>query len=554
MKRSRKRTRPPILTSIIAFNNRTKGLLLIIGLAVPFLFLIWSFVSAEDRAINDNIFVIDDSWIHMEFAKNLIEGNGFSFNPHEPIAASTAPLYTLFVALLYFLLPNHLILAIQVVTVLLTISTIGLTYKITHQLINHRVFSALTALAVSSNPWMAWSALSGMEISLGMFLLTFAVWTYITLGDRNDWKRLVPAFLFALLTLIRPESYSILGVYLSFEVIRIAYMLYKKQITLGYGVKKFTLLTTTILVVIVPYGLFSLITGGSFFPNTYSAKVGSLGISGMFKTSPNLSTLLDFVFTMSKNYFHDYFSALFSINSWIRWSYVPMFGIYLYEAYKSKKITIMLLPAIGLIFPLLVGIMVPTDRISWPWNRHMLYLVPLLILTSFIPTFLLSYRLKTIPMVQAILVAVMMSFTILPLRIRIPEVQKFFVERTQSMNRNHIALVNWVRDNIPSDAVIASSDIGVIGFYTDNYIVDTEGLINPRISGFTHRRNSPEKDAEVLAYLTEKKPDYLVKFSWVYPTFQNERFPLIRNFDTFGIYATPWTRYSTQEPTGDEIR
>ena len=38
---------------------------------------------------------LDDSWIHLQFARNLAEGAGFSFNPGRPVAGSTAPLWTL---------------------------------------------------------------------------------------------------------------------------------------------------------------------------------------------------------------------------------------------------------------------------------------------------------------------------------------------------------------------------------------------------------------------------------------------------------------------------
>src|SRR4030095_16184989 len=37
---------------------------------------------------------LDDSWIHLQFARNLAEGAGFSFNPGHPVAGSTAPLGT----------------------------------------------------------------------------------------------------------------------------------------------------------------------------------------------------------------------------------------------------------------------------------------------------------------------------------------------------------------------------------------------------------------------------------------------------------------------------
>ena len=43
-------------------------------------------------------FPLDDSWIHLHFARNLAEGAGFAYNPGVPVAGSTAPLWTLLLA------------------------------------------------------------------------------------------------------------------------------------------------------------------------------------------------------------------------------------------------------------------------------------------------------------------------------------------------------------------------------------------------------------------------------------------------------------------------
>ena len=43
-------------------------------------------------------FPLDDSWIHLHFARNLTEGAGFSYNPGVPVAGSTAPAWTLLLA------------------------------------------------------------------------------------------------------------------------------------------------------------------------------------------------------------------------------------------------------------------------------------------------------------------------------------------------------------------------------------------------------------------------------------------------------------------------
>src|SRR5262245_59945344 len=56
------------------------------------------FSVAERRIAGTVGFPLDDSWIHLHFARNLAEGAGFSYNPGHPVAGSTAPLWTLLLA------------------------------------------------------------------------------------------------------------------------------------------------------------------------------------------------------------------------------------------------------------------------------------------------------------------------------------------------------------------------------------------------------------------------------------------------------------------------
>src|SRR4030095_4385759 len=53
------------------------------------------FIVRERQIAGAAGFPLDDSWIHLQFARNLAAGAGFSYNPGRPIAGSTAPLWTL---------------------------------------------------------------------------------------------------------------------------------------------------------------------------------------------------------------------------------------------------------------------------------------------------------------------------------------------------------------------------------------------------------------------------------------------------------------------------
>src|SRR5258707_2895949 len=53
-------------------------------------------------------FPLDDSWIHLQFARNLARGLGLSYNPGHLVTGSTAPLWTALLSLL-FLLPGSVL-------------------------------------------------------------------------------------------------------------------------------------------------------------------------------------------------------------------------------------------------------------------------------------------------------------------------------------------------------------------------------------------------------------------------------------------------------------
>ena len=59
----------------------------------------FGFVAAELRIAGEIGLPLDDSWIHLRFADNLAAGHGFAINPGVPVAGSTAPLWTLCLAL-----------------------------------------------------------------------------------------------------------------------------------------------------------------------------------------------------------------------------------------------------------------------------------------------------------------------------------------------------------------------------------------------------------------------------------------------------------------------
>ncbi len=149
---------------------------------------------------------IDDSFITFRYARNLLSGAGFVFNPGERVLGTTTPLYTLLMAGLGALFGGarapfpHLALGVNALADALTCL---LLIRLGKDLAAPRSGYA-AALAWSVAPWSVTFAIGGLETSLYVLLLTAAA---------LDWARERPAraaLWGALALLTRPDALILL--------------------------------------------------------------------------------------------------------------------------------------------------------------------------------------------------------------------------------------------------------------------------------------------------------------------------------------------------------
>ena len=82
--------------------------------------------------------------------------------------------------------------------------------------------------------------------------------------------------------------------------------------------------------------------------------------------------------------------------------------------------------------------------------------------------------------------------------------------RIQILNTVHGQAAQWINANAPQNAVIATHDIGIIGYYTERQIVDLAGLVTPEIVPIM---NNPQKMAD---YMRTKQVTHLIVYSGYY--------------------------------------
>jgi hypothetical protein len=483
--------------------------LLVILAALPPLFL---FVVSERQIAGAVGFPLDDSWIHLHFARNLAEGAGFSYNPGRLAAGSTAPLWTLLLAAGAAVFGPSLA----------TAKTLGVGATLAAALLTRRAAAAFGAppgvalVAALGLLWtgpIAWGALSGMEVSLAALLVAAALVAHAR--DRRVWS----AAWAALAVLARPESLLLV------PFLALARPLGRGRALVFAGVTGAAL---------VPMVLFSLWTSGVPYPATAAAKVegGLIGWLGGLREPAALTWLL-----RPWSFFQEWIVWLFTTHwvlplamfpglvvAWVRGGRVlgvpalallahplgmALLAPYRGPAFQEGRYSIHLLPLAFVLLAVVAGIFV-AGTASTPWTEGGLRKVRR---GSDTPDQPLPGQPSSGPPVRrpawgCIAVVAYLAMAVVTL---VPAASRYGWA-VQNINAMQVHLGRWVDANLPKSARIAVNDIGAIAYFSRREVIDLMGLVTPEIIPY-RRQGEPG----VLRYLLETCPDHLIIFPAWFP-------------------------------------
>jgi len=451
------------------------------------------YVSKEWKATNGHVgFPLDDSWIHLQFARNWAEGEGFSYNPGQPTPGSTAPLWSLllgFCGLVGLPLP-------------ICAKLLGLLFSLGGCLLlgfalwkskgfREHVFP-VTALSATSLP-VLWGALSGLEIGLCFFLLSAGLFllSRTSSEDIPHWTAYIPL---ALATQARPEATLL---FLLAWFLRSGKRIQGAQ---GRNMLRIVLPLALLLLAWLPTVLFCLKTTGRPFPNTFYAKTNPSGL-----LLPKASYLM----RLYRMFWMENFSL-----GWL----FPLGVLSLLTPPTRGRFWAVLLPLWVAAIPLAYACM---DR-----NIHFMgagvfgrYLFPI-------------YPFFVVVAVEGLLYSISQLgikryrrwILYLPLLFQIGRMVKtgpsFYGRNVEDIQKMQVSLGEWLRDNSPPNAVVATNDVGAIAYFSRRNIIDTAGLVHAELGkqlSLASKDEDPFKEATVRRYLEETKPDYLVLFPNWYP-------------------------------------
>lgn len=486
--------------------SRDDGLVLAVGALV----LLW-FVATELRVAGQFGLPLDDSWVHLRFADNLAAGRGFGINPGMPVAGSTAPLWTVLLALALTLGVPALVAAKA-----LGIAGYGATGLLTRRLARALGLGPGAALAagigVVALGRLAWGALSGMEVPLAAALVTAGA---LLAARRRD---VGAAAVLGVATLARPEAALLVLLHVA-----------------GAGrLRAAAVRAAAAAVVAVPALAFNLRTIGRLLPGTAVAKLEG-GLLGWLVGVPDswgaagartVGYATEWGGLLAADHFALPALVLLGLGVWrrsrLRWLFAAL-----------------------VLHPLAMALLAPYRGPAFQTGRYSTHLAPLAVVVAVAGLGAVLGALPPRPRLGAAVIGLAALGLALPLG----PASRAYAWGVQNINAMQVRLGRWVAAETPPDAVLAVNDIGALTYFGHRRIIDLMGLVTPDI--VAARRQG---DAAVLAYLEHACPDYLVIFPAWFPTLAARRdlfrpvervrleHNVVAGADEMVVYETAWSR------------
>jgi hypothetical protein len=506
-------------------------------------------------------FPLDDSFIHLQFARNLATGHGLSYNPGQFVTGSTAPLWTALLALL-FLLPGNIVLWVKVLGVALYLAGIDATRRLADELGLSPGLATLAAVLTLATGPLVWSALSGMEIPLFVLL---SLWgTILHLRERARPERPPLALpVLALSILARPEGGVVVLVALFDRLLVVRRPVDDpagplalarprlRPLAVGSGLAALGIAGSL---------LFYRLAGGSFLPTTFAVKG-----NGLQRYLPDLQ------------YLYVVFGILWKAQPWML--LLAFGGIVRLIANLGTPRDRGLLPALWtLSLPLGYSLMSPLGRglIAGNFGRYYFPLFPFVVLLGLLG---LESAVRALPNLQrgqlenrehggahlpwGLLLSVVLLW---PTVSGLIEGAGRYVQNVANVDDGDVRAALWLRPRLPAGALLAVNDIGALKYLLPNPVVDLVGISSPDLrrevaDDLAHGRARSWEEA-MLAALARRRPDYLVVFPTWFPAVSHlPGFRALQIFDVpnnvtmggneIGVYATPWTRHPLRWLPGD---
>ena len=460
-------------------SNRRIDARLVIAVASLAAVLFYLLVSALIFRIG---FPLDDSWIHLTYARNLAEHGEWAYRLGQRSAGSTSPLWTGLLAVGFLLDLAPYAWSYLLGWVILTLMGIHAENVARKFIRSYQPRIPWVGLFFVSVWHLTWSAVSGMETLLHAFI-AFVVLTGLMNGSR---RYLGLGLLAGLSVWVRPDGLTLLGPILFVAILSEstwsarAEAIWKTSI--GFGS------------LFLPYLLFNLALSGNPMPSTFYAKQAEYEAYWLSKT---------LVERMS-NYLWPVIASPFLV-------LIP--GAFLWLAGPLRSLNWGVLAGVIWFFGYILIYFMRLP--AYQHGRYIIPALPVIYLWGLLG--LLEYAAirganrRVVLSWQMLTGVLCLTFAFIGARQNAFDV--YWIESEM------VETAKWVKHNLPGDAVLAVHDIGALGYHVQNPLIDLAGLITPEVVPFI--RDEPR----LMEYLDSSAAEYLIVFPGLYPQLTAQRTP-----------------------------
>jgi hypothetical protein len=459
--------------------------------------------------------MIDDTYIHMQYARNLAEAGELSFNRGDPSYGATSPLWVAILALLH-LGGANLAVSCRLLSWAAGALSVWMIYLLVIKLDGRRLVAGCAAAVLACEAWaLRWSA-TGMESSFAMLMSIVCIHAALT-ASKSAVRSAVFGLALFLAFLVRPEAG--LMVPAAFAAFTLAERGISMRRRFSWIIVFAALAAVWLIFVRSHTGTFLPLTAGAkqgrpvFGANMLRSVLVPLKIIGVSLLVPALSAAVFIVTGVFRN--RDYLEAQESISRGgffftLLWVFILPALYVIFDFHVLSRYLLLVTPAI-----IVVG-MTGISRLLGSTGKRLRYTVLLLVTAATVLQSLVFY----------------FSVVVRPTR-----------EFSRGLEEVLVPMAEWIEENTPDGSVVATPDIGAIGYFSGREVLDLGGLVTPEINDM-RREIDVERIIEEGLYL-DLGADFLVDRHPVPERFDNS---IIRGMRFTALYSGVVSNLGIRKP------
>ena len=422
-------------------------------------------------------YITDDTFIHLQFAKNLAAGNGFSFNAGEPTYGFTSPAWVVLISA-GGLTGAELLWTSKALGLLALLVCAACFYALALRVTSDRYLARAAAVVWALNAWSVRWGISGMETSLVTAwavasLCLFAREQAAGLSRYHPW-------VLGAACLMRPEAVLLL-------------LVCGAAVAVSPGERRWRRVVHTVLpgaAVCLAWFGYAFATFGAISPNTVAVKAGRF---------ISLANVGSGAYVVAKILGLTNAPELVLAACVVAAAALSRTAVRRPSAFHAAAVGwLVLLPAAYVLRDVQVV------------SRYLVPVIPLLVLYGFMALRQAAGLLKPSPALARRLVlgmaAVCVGINLCVLAfVAYPHTHSF----SRDMRHSLIFLGKWFARNTPADATVALPDIGAFAYYSDRRVVDLGALVTPEMIPVLRGRDVDEVVTGFL-FADVSRPDYVI--------------------------------------------